>query len=342
MAASPPSPHAPSPGRLRRAAYKNLAHLGGGSEGTVRLVRDRRTGGLRALKSSHDAARWRRERDALAAAGWHPNVVAMAESFTCGGKYYIAMEYCAGGDLETHLEAVGGRLAEDAARPLFAALARALAFLHSRGVVHRDVKPQNVLLRDPSKLESACLADFGSAFVEEPPQGPSDDALPLPSSLPPSSLPHPSSLPPSPAAFPSPPSSLSTFAAMRTLAGTPHYLAPEIVRGIPYGPQADCWSLGVLAYRTLVGQTPWSAAGLRGLFERIAGSHELAFPPGPAGVWIAALMRPEAGERMSAEDAAEHHWIAGEDGWKVAVDGEGALVLEDFAFPGEEADLGDG
>ncbi|KAG5182354.1 kinase-like domain-containing protein [Tribonema minus] len=89
----------------------------------------------------------------------HPFVVGLSHCVEDDGNIYMALEYCMGGDLFTHLGELG-TLPERAARHLVAELTLALAHLHADGIMHRDVKPENVLL---DARGHARLADFGLA-----------------------------------------------------------------------------------------------------------------------------------------------------------------------------------
>jgi serine/threonine protein kinase len=91
----------------------------------------------------------------------HPNIVRALEGGEVDGRPYLAMEWVAGEDLGRRLEREG-RLAPDESWRIALAVARALAHAHARGVVHRDVKPQNVLLGG----DAVKLTDFGLARVE--------------------------------------------------------------------------------------------------------------------------------------------------------------------------------
>ncbi|XP_053545400.1 serine/threonine-protein kinase MARK1-like [Bombina bombina] len=89
----------------------------------------------------------------------HPNIVTFYDAFHEADKYYIVMDYVNGGDLFDHLNDLNGPMTEDVARPIFHQVATALLYLHQNGIVHRDVKPKNILL-DSSK-KNIKLTDFG-------------------------------------------------------------------------------------------------------------------------------------------------------------------------------------
>jgi len=108
------------------------------------------------------AARLRREAQAIARVGPHPQIVTIYDIGEEEGRPYIACEYLAGGDLRGALRAAGGPLPLERALDVARDICRALAFAHSHGIVHRDVKPENVWL---SVDGSAKLGDFGLALA---------------------------------------------------------------------------------------------------------------------------------------------------------------------------------
>jgi len=147
--------------------YDVVRPLGSGGMGEVFLARDRVLGrdvALKVLRSqyasdSEFAERFRREARSAASLS-HPNIVQVYDrGETENGASYIAMEYVPGGTLKENIKRQGPLGAEEAAA-LGAQVAEALGAAHERGMVHRDVKPQNVLL---TARGGAKVADFGIA-----------------------------------------------------------------------------------------------------------------------------------------------------------------------------------
>ncbi|KAI9023909.1 kinase-like domain-containing protein [Hyaloraphidium curvatum] len=310
-------------GRQRRAAYRMLRPLGHGTQATVRLAELAQTGELFACKAYKKPRMKLHPRSAGAPdeasdfdllirrklwifqhLAWFPRIVRLVEHFQTESSYYFIFEYAQGLTLQHLKDNRGGRLPEGEVRPVVAALLETIATLHEHGVVHRDVKPANMLLRDAAKpAESLCLADFGSAYVA---------AVPTPAALftPPPKLDNAEHIPIARS------SSDSRVQEMYTLAGTPFFLPPEIVRGEPYSAKVDTYSLGCCVFELLYGRTPFQGAQSLGeLYERIAAGH-LEFPAHPpvseaARDFIACLLRSDPDQRLSAKEAMAHPWVRG-------------------------------
>ena len=159
----------PSPGDLLIGRYRILERLGSGGMATVHRARDERLERDVAVKillpnladDPSTAARFEREARSLAASS-NPGVVAVfdvdAGDPSTGREPFFVMELCRGGSLADRI--VGGRrMSPDDLVPILVPIADGLADLHRRGVVHRDIKPQNILFGD----DRAKLADFGLA-----------------------------------------------------------------------------------------------------------------------------------------------------------------------------------
>jgi serine/threonine-protein kinase len=146
--------------------YKVLSRLGSGGMAEVYLAEDRLLGRQLAVKVLHRhfaedqefVERFRRE--ASSAAGLsHPNIVAIFDRGEWDGTYYIAMEYVAGRSLKTVVREQGA-LDPAAAIDIVTQILRAARFAHKRGVIHRDLKPHNVILDEEGR---ARVTDFGIA-----------------------------------------------------------------------------------------------------------------------------------------------------------------------------------
>jgi serine/threonine-protein kinase len=164
--------------------------------------------------------RTRFEREARAAGRLaHPNIVEVFDAGEGDGRPYLVMERLTGRSLADSLRR--GRFDQAAVQDLGRQLLSALAAAHAGGILHRDIKPSNILWTEEG---SAKVADFGIAKGMEH----------LSSGLP------------------------GDPTATNVLVGTPAYLAPERVEGLPASPSSDLWSVGVVLYEALAGIKPFT------------------------------------------------------------------------------------
>ncbi len=153
-------------GAVVAGRYELLERIAEGGMSTVYRARRAADGAVVALKVLRDQYGQDREfverftREARAAETLaHPNVVQVLESGRDGDVYFIAMEYVEGEDLKVHLRRVGRMEPSDAERVALA-VCEALDYAHGQGIVHRDIKPQNILLAPNGTVK---VADFGIA-----------------------------------------------------------------------------------------------------------------------------------------------------------------------------------
>src|SRR5580692_1456046 len=146
--------------------YRVLSRLGSGGMADVYLAEDRLLGRQLAVKVLHHhfaedqefVERFRRE--ASSAAGLsHPNIVAIFDRGEWNGTYYISMEYVPGRSLKTIVREQGA-LAPETAIDVAIQILRAARFAHKRGVIHRDLKPHNVIVDEEGRAK---VTDFGIA-----------------------------------------------------------------------------------------------------------------------------------------------------------------------------------
>ncbi|KAI9016221.1 kinase-like domain-containing protein, partial [Hyaloraphidium curvatum] len=269
-------------------AYRMLRSLGSGTQASVRLAGREDTAELFACKSylknpsGGEPVALRRELRILERYR-HPHVVGFVEHFESKSKHYVVLEFCEGPDLQRYLSMRGGRLPDGEVRAISGTLLRTLFFLHSQGVVHRDLKPANVLIRDIDRpAETLCLADFGSAHASSS-SASSASSVDTPSPI-----------------------------GLRSLAGTPYYLAPEIVGGRPYDSAVDMWSLGCILYQLIHGHTPFELVTSFADLYRQIGAAQIEFPetaPADLRSFLSGLLQPDPTSRMTASEALAHAWM---------------------------------
>ncbi|HRI14272.1 MAG TPA: protein kinase [Verrucomicrobiota bacterium] len=151
--------------------YELLHEIARGGMGIVYQARQVRLNRLVALKvlaagdfaSAEFVERFRREAE-VAATLEHPNIVPIFEVGAVGGQAFFSMRLIDGGTLIDHLKKAGGRLSNPEAATLLVTIARAVHYAHQRGVLHRDLKPGNVLI---DSRAGAMLTDFGLAKLVE-------------------------------------------------------------------------------------------------------------------------------------------------------------------------------
>jgi tetratricopeptide (TPR) repeat protein/predicted Ser/Thr protein kinase len=214
-------PDAAPSGRPRIGKYEVLREVARGGMAVVYEARDPDLGRRVALKVLKEGNVERLRREAAAAAKLrHPNVVTVHEV----GPDFIVMDFVEG---KTLAEALPGLGRAERLR-ILETVARAVGAAHAQGVVHRDLKPGNVLLEPSGR---PVLTDFGLAKIA----GGED------------------------------------LTRTGAVVGTPHYMAPEQVRGEPgrIGPAADVWALGVLLYEVLSDRLPFEGETALAIYEKI-------------------------------------------------------------------------
>ncbi len=209
--------------------YEIIGKLGQGGMGAVYKARDTRLERLVALKMLSSAKlgddkHWRRfmQEARSASALNHPNIVTIYEIASVHGEHYIAMEYIEG----RTLRALAERTPEvSALLAVFRQIAEAIAAAHAVGIVHRDIKPDNVMLRADGYVK---ILDFGLARLAR--------------------MSHPEA---ETGAEVAPPSAV---------AGTARYMSPEQVRGEAVETPSDIFSMGLTYYELATGSHPFPSA----------------------------------------------------------------------------------
>jgi serine/threonine protein kinase len=214
------------------AGYRIESLIGRGGMAVVYRAEDLRLGRKVALKlltpqlADNDQFRQRFIQESrLAASLDHPNIVPIYEAGEADGQLFIAMRYVIGNDLKGLLAEEGGQLSEDLTVRLFGQIADALDSAHRAGLVHRDVKPGNILItarpEHPryARSDHVYLTDFGLTKRTSELSG--------------------------------------GLTGTGHFLGTVDYVAPEQIQGRPVGPGTDIYALGCVLYECLTGQLPF-------------------------------------------------------------------------------------
>ncbi|XP_076913300.1 putative serine/threonine protein kinase IREH1 [Bidens hawaiensis] len=282
--------------------FKIIKPISRGAFGRVFLAKKRTTGDLFAIKVLKKADMIRKnavesilaERDILISVR-NPFVVRFFYSFTCRENLYLVMEYLNGGDLYSLLRNLGC-LDEDVARIYIAEVVLALEYLHSLRVVHRDLKPDNLLIAHDGHIK---LTDFGLSKVglinsTDDLSGPAVSGTSLLGDNESQSL----------------SSSQEERRKNRSAVGTPDYLAPEILLGTGHGTSADWWSVGVILFELIVGIPPFNAEHPQMIFDNIL-NRNIPWPAVPeemsheAQDLIDQLLTEDPNQRLGARGATE-------------------------------------
>ncbi|GHJ99269.1 serine/threonine-protein kinase [Streptomyces sp. NPDC003753] len=240
--------------------------LGEGPEGPVaiKLLRED-------LASDQElVGRFVQERTALLGLD-HPHVVSVRDLVVDGNDLALVMDLVRGTDLRTRLDRER-RLAPEAAVAIVADVAEGLAAAHAAGIVHRDVKPENILLDmqgplGPGGAHPALLTDFGVAKLIDSPRR----------------------------------------SKATKIIGTPDYLAPEIVEGLPPRAAVDIYALATVLYELLAGFTPFGGGHPGAVLRRHVTETVVPLPGIPDELWqlmVQCLAKAPASRLRASELAA--------------------------------------
>ena len=262
----------------RLGPYEVLGPIGAGGMGEVFRARDGKLSREVALKVLPDhlsddpkaLARFESEAKAVAALS-HPHILSIHDFGRIGGVSFAVMELLEGETLRGHLQR--GALPLRKALELASQVSDALAAAHEKGIVHRDVKPENVFV---TKEGRAKLLDFGLARRDGAMRGEADTRSPT----------------------------VAEGTAPGTVLGTVAYMSPEQAQGLPADHRSDQFSLGVVLYEALTGKrafvAPTAAETLTAILRSEPEPVERHAPATPAPVrWIL--------DRLLAKDPAERY-----------------------------------
>jgi len=278
--------------------------LGEGAYGSVHPARLALTGEKVALKKIAkrytNSSDFFMETDALLRIydnGGHPNISGLRDMYEDYKHYYLVMDLITGGELFDHLSNDGAYSEADAARLIFE-ISSALAFMHGVGVIHCDIKPENLMLCSRKRRGGTIkIIDFGCAITQ--PVGHYDETGGNGSSD---------------SDGGNNPGLIET--------GTTGYWPPERFKGERLTPAVDTWALGIILYIMLMGFHPFDINCDRSDEEVAASIQENPLPPmdevyvghlsESAKDLIRRLMEPHPAKRMTAYELLHHPWVQGE------------------------------
>lgn len=204
--------------------YQLLDYIGKGAHGEVRLVSNKNSGEISAVKIISKApldtlseTRIRRELGILKICK-HEGILELKDTFETADRLYIVTEYLPAGTLFSWLKIRNFRLEESVAKSIIKDIASALKYLHSHGIIHRDLKLENILIqnqKDSCGGIRAKIIDFGLSCILGPGQNTHESV------------------------------------------GTLKYASPEVLSRNAYRESADIWSLGVISFILLAGRMPF-------------------------------------------------------------------------------------
>ena len=251
--------------------YHILERIGEGSFGKVYKGRRKYSGLIVALKfiskqgkSAKDIMNLRQEISILKGLN-HQNIITMLDSFETDQEFCVVTEY-AQGELFQVLED-DQKLPEDEVRKIAIQLVRALEYLHANRIIHRDMKPQNILIGAKQQVK---LCDFGFARAMS-----------------------------------------NKTTVLTSIKGTPLYMAPELVKELPYNHTVDLWSLGVILYELAVGKPPFYTNSIYSLIHLIV-KDPVVYPPTLSDEFqsfLKGLLNKEPSNRLGWPDLLDHPFV---------------------------------
>ena len=206
----------------------------------------------------------------------HPDIVRIMEFYNTEDNYYIINEYCPGGEL---FEQINNQFSETQIAVMFRQILSGLAYLHSKNIIHRDLKLENILIKEIEKSRETKedlfvlkIIDFGTAKI------------------------------------------FDKNKKIKTIVGSSYYIAPEVINK-KYNRECDLWSAGVILYMFIVGHAPFDGKTDKAIMEQVKKGNFLR----NEDRWLNAskevkdlinkLLIYEPEKRLTAMEALKHPWF---------------------------------
>jgi len=206
----------------------------------------------------------------------HPDIVRIMEFYNTEDNYYIINEYCPGGEL---FEQINYQFSETQIAVMFRQILSGLAYLHSKNIIHRDLKLENILIKEIEKSRETKedlfvlkIIDFGTAKI------------------------------------------FDKNKKIKTIVGSSYYIAPEVINK-KYNRECDLWSAGVILYMFIVGHAPFDGKTDKAIMEQVKKGNFLR----NEDRWLNAskevkdlinkLLIYEPEKRLTAMEALKHPWF---------------------------------
>ncbi|XP_046712794.1 serine/threonine-protein kinase 33 isoform X1 [Silurus meridionalis] len=211
----------------------------------------------------------------------HKHIIHLKEVFETSEKMYLVLDLCEGGELKKLLENKK-HFSEEETRHIIRSLADATVYLHKHGIVHRDLKLENILVDSYHESDGHAeinikITDFGLSVQK---------------------------------------GGVGTM--LQATCGTPKYMAPEVINGYDYSQQCDMWSIGVIMYMLLSGEPPFCSKSEKHLFELIKrGELNFSAPlwetvSDSAKIVLSSLLNVDPAHRITASELLNNPWVTGD------------------------------
>ncbi|CAD8051703.1 unnamed protein product [Paramecium primaurelia] len=204
----------------------------------------------------------------------HPNIIKFHEVYQNKQNFYICMDYCRGGELVEWIPKKYKSFHEQNIQELMKKIVSAVSYIHDQGIVHRDIKAENIMITSKKDDGEPKLIDFGLANKFD----------------------------------------TSHLKRLKSFAGTPMYMAPEVIKG-SYDEKCDIWSLGVLLFTLLSGHLPFHGETKEELYDNIQKAN-ISFT---STIWshisseakdlIKKMLSKQPGLRPNSKEVLKHSWF---------------------------------